>query len=247
MRLPGGFGFFAIDDLLFSCYYYSMWYEGIWDLPDAEWKRLLTEEVGTVALQTIWEQRVQGCTRCELHKTRTNIVYGSGKSDQPIVAFVGEGPGEEEDKLAEPFVGKSGKLLTKMIEAMDLTRGEVYIVNSVGCRPPGNRNPNPEEIRTCRPILLSQLVAVRPRIIVALGKTAMNALMGTEEKPKAIGFLRGAWHRWRDIPLRATYHPAAMLYNPLLKLDTWKDLQEVMKRLKEPQVPSADPVNGSLF
>jgi DNA polymerase len=170
---------------------------------------------------------VSTCTKCGLHKTRTRTVPGQG-SPHPEIMFVGEGPGEEEDRQGLAFVGAAGQLLTKMIEAMGLTREEVFIGNIVKCRPPNNRQPTAEEMQTCIPYLERQIEILKPRIIVALGATAMKGLMRVET---GITRLRGTWMSYRGIDLMPTFHPAYLLRYPPAKHDAWKDLQDVLARL----------------
>jgi len=170
------------------------------------------------------------CTRCKLHKTRTNIVFGVGSPEARLM-FVGEGPGEDEDLQGYPFVGKAGQLLTKMIEAMGLRRDDVYICNTVKCRPPNNRNPEPDELLACEPFLKGQLGAVKPEVIVTLGKFAAQALL-REQTP--ITRLRGQWREYEGIPVMPTFHPAYLLRSPAEKGKVWDDLKQVMKRLRLP-------------
>lgn len=167
------------------------------------------------------------CTRCKLCNGRKQIVFGSGNPRAELV-FVGEGPGEEEDKQGVPFVGAAGQLLTKMIEAMKFSRDTVYICNVVKCRPPGNRNPEPDEIESCEPFLRAQLRVIKPKVIVALGKFAAQTLL-REDTP--ITRLRGQWRKYEGIDLMPTFHPAYLLRSPEEKKKAWMDLQEVMKRL----------------
>ncbi len=164
------------------------------------------------------------CTRCKLHRHRHKIVFGAGNPHAELV-FVGEGPGHDEDMQGIPFVGRAGKLLTQMIEAMGLTRDQVYIANVVKCRPPENRQPEKDEVTTCMPFLLRQLAAVDPKVIVCLGSTATQALLGTT---KSISTFRGQWLEFRGARLMATYHPAYLLRNPPAKTDVWADLKKVM-------------------
>ena len=167
------------------------------------------------------------CTRCKLHKGRNQIVFGAGDPKARLI-FVGEAPGEDEDLQGEPFVGKAGGLLTKMIDAMGLSREQVYICNTVKCRPPNNRNPEPDELAACEPFLKGQLAAVRPEAIVTLGKFAAQALL-RDQTP--ISRLRGSWREYEGIPLMPTFHPAYLLRSPGEKGKVWGDLQEVMKKL----------------
>jgi uracil-DNA glycosylase family 4 len=167
------------------------------------------------------------CTRCKLHKARNKIVFADGNPKAKLV-FVGEGPGRDEDMQGLPFVGRAGKLLTSMIEAMGLQRQDVYICNVVKCRPPENRLPEPDEIKTCSPFLLRQLDVVDPKVIVALGACAAQTLLQTT---RGISHFRGQWQEFRGRKLMATYHPAYLLRNPPAKADVWKDLQMVMAEL----------------
>jgi uracil-DNA glycosylase family 4 len=167
------------------------------------------------------------CTRCKLHKARNKIVFADGNPKAKLV-FVGEGPGRDEDMQGLPFVGRAGKLLTSMIEAMGLQRQDVYICNVVKCRPPENRLPEPDEIKTCSPFLFRQLDCVDPKVIVALGACAAQTLLQTT---RGISHFRGQWQDFRGRKLMATYHPAYLLRNPPAKADVWKDLQMVMAEL----------------
>jgi len=167
------------------------------------------------------------CTRCKLHTTRNKIVFGDGSATAQLV-FVGEGPGADEDAQGLPFVGRAGKLLTQMIEAMGLQRGDVYICNVVKCRPPGNRQPEKDEVEACSPFLYRQLDVLRPKVIVCLGATAAQTLLQTN---RGISHFRGEWLDYRGYKMMATYHPAYLLRNPAAKGDVWKDLQRVMAEL----------------
>jgi uracil-DNA glycosylase len=164
------------------------------------------------------------CTRCKLHRGRTKLVFGDGNSKAELV-FVGEGPGRDEDAQGLPFVGRAGKLLTQMIEAMGLQRQDVYICNVVKCRPPENRTPENDEVETCSPFLLRQLDAISPKVIVCLGSVAAQTLLETN---RGISHFRGEWLDFRGRKLMATYHPAYLLRNPSAKGEVWKDLQKVM-------------------
>nr|WP_228530887.1 MULTISPECIES: uracil-DNA glycosylase [Myxococcaceae] len=165
------------------------------------------------------------CRRCKLCEGRKNIVFGSGNPRAELV-FVGEGPGETEDLQGVPFVGKAGELLTKMIEAMGFNRDSVYICNVVKCRPPGNRNPEPDEVASCEPFLRAQLLALQPKAIVALGKFAAQTLL---RDTTPITRLRGQWREYQGVKLMPTFHPAYLLRNPAEKKAAWSDLQQVMK------------------
>ena len=164
------------------------------------------------------------CTRCKLHKHRHTIVFGDGNPKAELV-FVGEGPGADEDAQGLPFVGRAGKLLTQMIEAMGLERKDVYICNVVKCRPPENRTPEDDEVSTCSPFLLRQLEVISPKVIVCLGAVAAKTLLRTN---RGISQFRGQWLDYRGGKLMATYHPAYLLRNPNAKGEVWKDLQKVM-------------------
>jgi DNA polymerase len=167
------------------------------------------------------------CTRCPLHRTRKNLVFGEGSVKAKLV-FVGEAPGEEEDNQGRPFVGRAGQLLTRIIGAMGLARGDVYICNILKCRPPGNRNPKEEEITTCEPFLLKQIEALNPEIICALGTFAAKTLLRTEAP---ISSIRGKFHDYHGRRLMPTYHPAYLLRNPDAKKLVWEDVQKIMKVL----------------
>ena len=172
------------------------------------------------------------CTRCKLHRGRTNLVFGVGNPQAKLV-FVGEGPGADEDAQGIPFVGRAGQLLTQMIEGtaakegIPIQRPDVYICNVVKCRPPENRTPEPDEMQTCGQFLFRQLMTIQPRAICALGSTAAKALLGTKD---GVMKLRGRWHKWRDVPLMVTYHPSYLLraYNVQAKREAWEDLKKVL-------------------
>jgi len=170
----------------------------------------------------------RSCTKCGLHEQRQQAVFARGNPFSEV-CFVGEGPGAEEDARGEPFVGAAGQLLDKMIAAMGYRRDDVYICNIVKCRPPNNRKPEPAEMATCTPFLTAQLGLIRPRVIVALGATAVQGLIGTTE---GITRLRGKWKLYKgSIPIMPTFHPAYLLRNPPAKREVWADLQEVMRHL----------------
>jgi len=189
----------------------------------------LFEAVDKVADDTLPKIRedIGDCTRCKLHKGRHKIVFGDGSAKAQLV-FVGEGPGADEDAQGLPFVGRAGKLLTQMIEAMGLQRKDVYICNVVKCRPPENRAPEPDEVATCSPYLLRQIDVIQPKVIVCLGAVAAKTLLQTN---RGITQFRGQWLEWRGRKLMATYHPAYLLRNPNAKGEVWKDLQKVMAEL----------------
>ena len=186
----------------------------------------MARKLPVVSLESVREE-IGECTRCKLHKGRTNLVFGVGNPSARLM-FVGEAPGEDEDKKGEPFVGKAGQLLTKMIEAMGLRREDVYICNTVKCRPPNNRNPEPDELAACEPFLKGQLAAVKPEVIVTLGKFAAQALL-RDQTP--ISRLRGQWREYEGIAVMPTFHPAYLLRSPQEKVKVWEDLQRVMGKL----------------
>ena len=167
------------------------------------------------------------CTRCKLAGTRKSIVFGVGAEDAQLM-FVGEAPGEQEDRRGEPFVGPAGELLDKMIEAMGWTRAQVYIANILMCRPPGNRNPQPDEVAACVPFLDAKIRAIAPRVIIALGRPAANTLLGTDAP---ISALRGTFHERQGVKVMPTFHPAYLLREPARKRDAWSDLKVVMAEL----------------
>jgi uracil-DNA glycosylase family 4 len=173
------------------------------------------------------QENLGECTRCKLHEQRNKIVFGAGNPRAQLV-FVGEGPGRDEDMQGLPFVGRAGKLLTQMIEAMGLRREDVYICNVVKCRPPENRKPEDDEVATCSPYLFRQLDVIAPKAIVCLGAVAAQTLLKTADP---ISRFRGNWFDFRNTKLMATYHPAYLLRNPAAKSEVWKDLQKVMAYL----------------
>jgi uracil-DNA glycosylase family 4 len=166
---------------------------------------------------------IEECHKCPLYKTRTNIVFGSGNENAKLV-FVGEAPGQDEDQQGKPFVGKAGQKLTQIINAMGLSRDEVYITNVLKCRPPNNRNPIPHEIEACEAFLIAQLQIIKPKIICALGTFAAQTLLKTDQP---ISKLRGRFHTYQGIKLMPTYHPAFLLRSPKYKKDVWEDVQKV--------------------
>jgi len=174
-------------------------------------------------------QELGDCRRCKLWRTRRNIVFGEGNPQARLV-FVGEGPGYEEDVQGAPFVGAAGQLLTRIIRAIGLEREEVYICNVIKCRPPGNRNPEPDEIAACKPFLLKQLKVIRPKIVCALGKFAAQTLLGSGEP---ISRLRGRFYSLEDMLVMPTFHPAYLLRNPEDKRLVWQDMQLVQKEYQK--------------
>lgn len=191
------------------------------------------------SLRQLDEEQVKVCTKCTLCETRTKTVFGQGNAGARLV-FVGEAPGHDEDLQGLAFVGKAGQLLTKMIEAMGLTRDQVYICNILKCRPPENRDPAPNEISSCWPYLDQQLRIISPEVIVALGKPASQTLLRSTE---SIGRLRGNWHDYytsgspsvgEPTALMPTFHPAYLLRSPGEKVKAWSDLKMVMARLELP-------------
>ncbi len=167
------------------------------------------------------------CTRCRLSAHRNRIVFGAGNPRSRLV-FVGEGPGYDEDQQGEPFVGAAGQLLTRIIHAINLTREQVYICNIIKCRPPGNRNPLPDEINTCFPFLKRQILSIQPEFICALGSVAAQTLLDTRQP---ISKLRGHFFTYHDIQLMPTYHPAFLLRNSGRKRDVWEDMKQLMKEM----------------
>ncbi|MEA2416385.1 MAG: uracil-DNA glycosylase [Thermoanaerobaculia bacterium] len=184
---------------------------------DSEGKTLLAE------LQAI----ASVCVKCKLAKTRTQVVYGVGNPNADLM-FIGEAPGRDEDEKGEPFVGRAGQLLTDIIKAMKLTRDDVYISNVVKCRPPENRNPDPEELDACRPYIRQQVEIIQPQVIVTLGKFALQSLT---EKSYGITAIRGHWLEYNGVKVMPTYHPAYLLRTPSAKKDVWNDMKLVMAEL----------------
>jgi uracil-DNA glycosylase family 4 len=183
-----------------------------------------TEKIAGDTLLKIRGDIGDDCTRCKLHQGRNKIVFGDGSPKAELV-FIGEGPGHDEDVQGLPFVGRAGKLLTQMIEAMGLQRKDVYICNVVKCRPPENRAPERDEVAACSPYMLRQLDVINPKVIVCLGSVAAQTVLETN---RGISQFRGQWLEFRGRKLMATYHPAYLLRNPSAKGEVWKDLQKVM-------------------
>jgi len=176
---------------------------------------------------------ISQCTSCDLCKTRRNVVFGSGNPKASLI-FIGEAPGQEEDIQGLPFVGRAGQLLTKIIEAMDLKRQDVYIANVLKCRPPNNRAPLPTEILACAENVRRQVEMINPKVICALGKFASQTLLKTE---RPISSLRGIFQEYNGIPVMPTFHPAYLLRNPQDKKLVWEDMKKVMKCLNSPKLP----------
>lgn len=205
---------------------------GVTEVPKSEVLSLKFKPLNnnTNKQKTLGEIRTEigDCKRCKLCKARTNIVFGVGNPNAELM-FIGEGPGADEDEQGEPFVGRAGQLLTKIIIAMGLKREDVYIANCVKCRPPNNRAPEPDELDTCMPFLMKQIDAIKPKIIVCLGATAAKDVLKTEVP---ISKLRGKFLDWNGYKLMPTFHPAFLLRNPNMKRPVWEDMQVVMKELK---------------
>lgn len=169
------------------------------------------------------------CARCPLHEKRNHLVFGDG-APQAGILFVGEAPGADEDRIGRPFVGRSGQLLDKILAAAGIARDEVYITNVVKCRPPGNRDPEAEEIVSCLPFLRRQIASIRPGLVCCLGRFASQTLLGSAE---ALGRLRGRWHDWEGMRVICTYHPSACLRNPQYKRPVWDDFQMLRDAYRE--------------
>ena len=206
--------------------------------PDAPDRRHLTPSNKEALLAPIRE-RVSACTKCpHLASSRTQTVFGVGNPDADLM-FVGEAPGFDEDRHGEPFVGRAGQLLTRIIKTMGFAREEVYIANVLKCRPDmpagayGNRAPTPQEMQTCRPYLVEQIDIIQPKVMVALGAVAVEGLLGTRGTMRE---LRGRWHSYSGMPLMITYHPAYLLRNqsPSEKRKVWEDMLQVLERLEKP-------------
>ncbi|MDD4204523.1 MAG: uracil-DNA glycosylase [Candidatus Delongbacteria bacterium] len=194
------------------------------DNPEGITKKDKADTAKVASIQEL-EKLVSECKKCELHKTRKNVVFGKG-SDKEKLVIIGEAPGAEEDQTGEPFVGRAGQLLTKMLSAIDINRDDIYICNVLKCRPPGNRDPLPDEITMCSNYLDMQLEFLKPRYILALGRIAAMRLLGKQSTMKEF---REGDHSYKGVPVLVTYHPSALLRNPNWKYPAWEDL----KRLKE--------------
>ena len=207
---------------------------GIEALPLFEMKvvdQLSKPSLNTPTVETLEEIRTElgKCSRCKLHRTRRTLVFGEGNEKAKLM-FVGEGPGYDEDVQGRPFVGKAGQLLTKIIQSIHLQREEVYITNIIKCRPPQNRNPEPDEIECCNPFLLKQINAIQPQIICALGTFAAQTLLKTDTKITA---LRGRFFDFAGIKVIPTYHPAYLLRNPDRKKEVWEDMKMISEWLNK--------------
>ena len=204
-----------------------------------EWIQRKIEDEQTVVpdgipgKMALLEKEISGCMKCDLGSTRKNIVFGDGNSEAGIL-IVGEGPGATEDETGKPFVGRSGKLLDKILASVDLNREKLFIANIVKCRPPNNRNPSPSESEICSRYLQQQIEIMNPGIIVALGASAARTLLNTRT---GIGLLRGEFHSYMDIPVLVTYHPAALLRSPALKRPVWEDMKKLKSFMDEAGLP----------
>lgn len=183
---------------------------------------------------------ILNCTQCQLSKTRQNVVFGVGNPHARLL-FIGEAPGADEDRQGEPFVGRAGQLLNKILAAMNIGREDVYIANILKCRPPDNRDPNPEEVKLCLPFLQEQIRLIEPDIIVALGRVAAIRLLNLKSTV-FLKDLRGRFFNYSDIPMIVTYHPAALLRSEKYKKPTWDDMKTVMKFLSGELI--WDPISG---
>ena len=200
-----------------------------WRIPSVSLVARMNPEAELAGTLKVIREELGDCTRCKLHAGRTNLVFGVGNPKADLM-FVGEAPGRDEDLKGEPFVGRAGQLLTKIIEAIDLTRDDVYIANVIKCRPPKNRNPEPDEVKTCEPFLFSQIDAIQPRVIVALGAFAVRTLLRDDKTP--ISKLRGQQYSYRGTTLIPTFHPAYLLRSPDKKRYVWEDMKQVRAILR---------------
>jgi DNA polymerase len=180
-------------------------------------------ESNNASVLDLYKKQIQNCQKCSLAHHRRHFVFGAGNPEARLI-LIGEAPGEEEDRVGEPFVGKAGQLLDRILAAIDFERDEVFIANILKCRPPQNRDPMEEEIRQCMPHLLGQIEIIRPRIILTLGRVAAQGLLATSE---SLTRLRGREHCFHNIPMLVTYHPAALLRNPEWKRHTWEDVKQL--------------------
>lgn len=201
---------------------------GIMALPASETR---SEEAFRSPTPTLEEVRKElgDCRRCKLHRTRRTLVFGEG-NEKARLMIIGEGPGYDEDVQGRPFVGKAGQLLTKILQSIYLRREGVYITNIIKCRPPQNRNPEPDEIQACHPFLLKQIAAIQPEVICALGTFSAQTLLKTDTKITA---LRGRFYDLGGIKVLPTYHPAFLLRNPEKKRDVWEDMKQISKEMED--------------
>jgi len=199
---------------------------GINSLPVSETKADKPGQLNVITLEEV-RKELGDCKRCKLHRTRRTIVFGEG-NEKATLMFIGEGPGYDEDVQGKPFVGRAGQLLTKIIESINLSREEVYIANIIKCRPPQNRNPEPDEIQSCNPFLARQISAIQPKIICALGTFSAQTLLKTDVKITA---LRGKFYDLEGIKVIPTYHPAFLLRNPEKKREVWEDMKKIAEWL----------------
>ena len=199
---------------------------GIISLPASEMKPDEPDQSYVLTLAEV-RKELGDCKRCKLHRTRRTIVFGEG-NEKATLMFIGEGPGFDEDVQGRPFVGRAGQLLTKIIQSINLPREEVYIANIIKCRPPQNRNPEPDEIQSCSPFLMKQILAIRPKIICALGTFSAQTLLKTDTKITA---LRGKVFDLEGIKVIPTYHPAFLLRNPDKKREVWEDMKKIAELL----------------
>lgn len=196
------------------------------EIPDSS----LVPRASSLVADDPWDAlaaEAHNCTSCRLAGARTNVVFGVGNPNADLM-FIGEAPGRDEDERGEPFVGRAGQLLTDIIKAMKLTRDDVYIANVIKCRPPENRNPEPDELEACRPFIRRQVELIKPKVIVTLGRFGLQSLT---EKSYGITAVRGQWLEYNGIKLMPTYHPAYLLRNPAAKKDVWADMKKVMGEL----------------
>jgi len=203
--------------------------DDVWRTPGVSAVPRVNPKVELTGPLKVIREEIGDCTRCKLHAGRTNLVFGVGNQKADLM-FVGEAPGRDEDLKGEPFVGRAGQLLTKIIEAIDLSRDDVYIANVIKCRPPQNRNPEPDEVETCEPFLFSQIDAIQPRVIVALGAFAVRTLLRDDKTP--ISKLRGRQYSYRGTTLIPTFHPAYLLRSPDKKKYVWEDMKQVRAILR---------------
>jgi len=199
-------------------------------LPEMSDNPPVTESASVSSCTSLDElaREAAACTACTLAEGRTQVVFGVGNPHADLV-FIGEAPGRDEDIRGEPFVGRAGKLLDKMLAALNLSRGDVYIMNVVKCRPPGNRDPRPEEVRACRRWFDAQLQAISPKLICLLGRVAAQNVLETDAP---LGAMRGRWHTHHGVPVRVTYHPAYLLRSPQQKQRSWNDLCELARKYR---------------